>query len=175
MCSHTSTFLFSLFSLSLRLPSCTCARENFLFFSSKKLLKTKRQRETDRERHLFLVQRRRRTRFCVCMLQLRALATSFLRRERAPSTFSRSLRVLAFGHGASGALGQGDLVDSAEPLLVENLPENVTTIGCGHFHSLAVTSDGECKSNSKRKHEHVSSSGHILSSSNYFFPIPPSF
>ena len=109
------------------------------------------------------------------MLQLRALATSFLRRERAPSTFSRSLRVLAFGHGASGALGQGDLVDSAEPLLVENLPENVTTIGCGHFHSLAVTSDGECKSNSKRKHEHVSSSGHILSSSNYFFPIPPSF
>ena len=34
-------------------------------------------------------------------------------------------------------------MDAHEPALVENLPDDVTSIACGHFHSVAVTSSGE--------------------------------
>ena len=43
----------------------------------------------------------------------------------------------------SGALGQGDLLDAHEPVLVTDLPDDVTSVSCGHFHSIAVTSSGE--------------------------------
>lgn len=61
----------------------------------------------------------------------------------APPFPSRGYRVLAFGQGNSGALGLGDLLDAHEPALVEGLPDDVTSIACGHFHSVAVTASGE--------------------------------
>jgi len=64
-------------------------------------------------------------------------------RSLGPLLLRRGYRVLAFGQGNSGALGQGDLEDQYEPTLVATLPDNVTSIACGHFHSVAVTECGQ--------------------------------
>lgn len=59
------------------------------------------------------------------------------------SLLRHGYRVLAFGQGNSGALGLGDLLDSHDPALVGDLPDDVVSIACGHFHSVAVTGEGE--------------------------------
>ena len=59
------------------------------------------------------------------------------------SLLRHGYRVLAFGQGNSGALGLGDLLDSHDPALVVDLPDDVVSIACGHFHSVAVTGEGE--------------------------------
>lgn len=55
-------------------------------------------------------------------------------------------RVMSFGDGSSGALGhhnEGYLSDCFAPETVVGLPPNVTKVAAGHYHSLAVTDDGE--------------------------------
>ena len=80
------------------------------------------------------------SRFSRCLL---ALAMPQQQRLSHQQQFTHSLRVLAFGSGISGQLGLGDLLDAHEPTLVEHLPDDVTSISCGHFHSVAVTEKGE--------------------------------
>ncbi|MCO5551680.1 hypothetical protein L7F22_005184 [Adiantum nelumboides] len=59
-----------------------------------------------------------------------------------------SSRVMSFGDGSQGALGQSQGVgsvtsDAYEPLPVDVLPNNVIRVATGHYHSLAVTADGQ--------------------------------
>ena len=56
-----------------------------------------------------------------------------------------SISVFAWGSGAHGVLGQGNLIpsDQFEPVEVPHLPPNVVGIGAGSFHSLAWTSNGQ--------------------------------
>lgn len=55
--------------------------------------------------------------------------------------------VLSFGDGSHGALGLpatsfgGE--DAYEPTRITYLPPHISGIGAGHYHSLAVTADGE--------------------------------
>ncbi|KAL4185963.1 hypothetical protein AMTRI_Chr10g233460 [Amborella trichopoda] len=61
------------------------------------------------------------------------------------SLFSETT-VLSFGDGSHGALGLpfGYGADGYEPTPVAGLPEReVCYVGCGHYHSLALTCDGE--------------------------------
>ncbi|MCO5549245.1 hypothetical protein L7F22_002712 [Adiantum nelumboides] len=52
---------------------------------------------------------------------------------------------MSFGDGSQGALGQSGSVtsDAYEPLPVDVLPNNVIRVAAGHYHSLAVTADGQ--------------------------------
>ncbi|KAL2621473.1 hypothetical protein R1flu_001678 [Riccia fluitans] len=55
-------------------------------------------------------------------------------------------QVLSFGDGSNGALGhdaEGYLRDAFEPVPVQGLPKNIMKVAAGHYHSLAVTNDGE--------------------------------
>ena len=53
------------------------------------------------------------------------------------------LAVFAWGTASQGVLGLGPAaVDQYEPAEVEGLPSDIVSVGAGHFHSLAVTSDG---------------------------------
>ncbi|GJZ57373.1 regulator of chromosome condensation 1/beta-lactamase-inhibitor protein II [Tanacetum coccineum] len=52
-------------------------------------------------------------------------------------------RVMSFGNGSHGALGNGIIgSDAHEPTPVTCLPDDVCNIAAGHYHSLAVTSNG---------------------------------
>ncbi|PIA44939.1 hypothetical protein AQUCO_01700488v1 [Aquilegia coerulea] len=56
--------------------------------------------------------------------------------------------VMSFGDGSHGALGLpsssiGLGIHAFEPTKIPNLPSNITSIGAGHYHSLAVTAQGE--------------------------------
>lgn len=62
---------------------------------------------------------------------------------------SRGIRttVMSCGDGSHGALGLPSSVmglgsDSYEPTPIQGLPDNISSIAAGHYHSLAVTSDG---------------------------------
>ncbi|KAJ9687103.1 hypothetical protein PVL29_015809 [Vitis rotundifolia] len=63
--------------------------------------------------------------------------------------FSSSNRsVMSFGDGSHGALGlPSSLIglggDAYEPMAVPGLPSNVCSVSAGHYHSLAVTAQGE--------------------------------
>ncbi|KAG6557741.1 hypothetical protein Mapa_000507 [Marchantia paleacea] len=55
-------------------------------------------------------------------------------------------RVLSFGDGSNGALGheaEGYSSDVFEPVPVHGLPPNIVKVAAGHYHSLAVTDDGQ--------------------------------
>ncbi|OAE29981.1 hypothetical protein AXG93_669s1310 [Marchantia polymorpha subsp. ruderalis] len=55
-------------------------------------------------------------------------------------------RVLSFGDGSNGALGhdaEGYASDVFEPVPVHGLPPNIVKVAAGHYHSLAVTDDGQ--------------------------------
>ncbi|KAL6999810.1 hypothetical protein U1Q18_000966 [Sarracenia purpurea var. burkii] len=61
---------------------------------------------------------------------------------------SKHTVVMSFGDGSQGALGLPTSVvgtggDAYEPTSVPGLPPDVSTITAGHYHSLAVTSQGE--------------------------------
>jgi alpha-tubulin suppressor-like RCC1 family protein len=59
---------------------------------------------------------------------------------------SYETRVMSCGDGSNGALGhhkEGYLTDCFSPEIVEGLPPNVMKVASGHYHSLAVTEDGE--------------------------------
>ncbi|KAF5199645.1 Regulator of chromosome condensation rcc1 [Thalictrum thalictroides] len=56
--------------------------------------------------------------------------------------------VMSFGDGSHGALGLpsssiGLGIHAFEPTKIPNLPSNITSIGAGHYHSLALTAQGE--------------------------------
>ncbi|KAJ1703470.1 hypothetical protein LUZ63_003249 [Rhynchospora breviuscula] len=52
--------------------------------------------------------------------------------------------VWSFGDNTNGALGlPAPLSDAYEPTKVPELPSNITQVAAGHYHSLAVTSEGE--------------------------------
>lgn len=60
----------------------------------------------------------------------------------------KSSRVLSFGDGSNGALGLPTSVsvmgsDSYEPTPVPSLPSDVSAVTAGHYHSLAITSQGQ--------------------------------
>ncbi|RID64039.1 hypothetical protein BRARA_E02998 [Brassica rapa] len=58
----------------------------------------------------------------------------------------RSSKVMSFGDGSHGALGlpgTGMGLDAYEPTQVSDMPSDVSFISAGHYHSLAVTSNGE--------------------------------
>lgn len=61
---------------------------------------------------------------------------------------SGTAAVMSFGDGNHGALGlptslMGLGVDAYEPIRVPSLPPDVTSVAAGHYHSLAVTSQGQ--------------------------------
>ncbi|PIN01006.1 hypothetical protein CDL12_26487 [Handroanthus impetiginosus] len=60
---------------------------------------------------------------------------------------SAKTTVMSFGEGSQGALGlaaspMGLGVDAYEPTPIPGLPRDVCSIAAGHYHSLAVTSQG---------------------------------
>ena len=59
------------------------------------------------------------------------------------SLLRHGYRVLAFGQGNSGALVSATSLILHDPALVGDLPDDVVSIACGHFHSVAVTGEGE--------------------------------
>lgn len=61
---------------------------------------------------------------------------------------SSSFAVMSFGDGSQGALGLpssliGFGADAYEPTIVPGLPSDVVSVSAGHYHSLAVTAEGE--------------------------------
>ncbi|KFK29675.1 hypothetical protein AALP_AA7G164000 [Arabis alpina] len=69
-------------------------------------------------------------------------------RRRFTSSSGERRKVMSFGDGIHGALGipssiPGMAMDAYEPTLVPNLPSDISFISAGHYHSLAVTSDGQ--------------------------------
>ncbi|XP_010241665.1 PREDICTED: ultraviolet-B receptor UVR8 [Nelumbo nucifera] len=87
---------------------------------------------------------------------------SLLSKERGGRVITRSFRVfsskcrraafgvMSWGDGSQGALGLGSCLaatagveDAYEPTRIEGLPDDVLSIGAGHYHSLAVTAQGE--------------------------------
>lgn len=61
---------------------------------------------------------------------------------------SSSFAVMSFGDGSQGSLGLpssliGNGGDAYEPTLVPGLPPDVVSVSAGHYHSLAVTAEGE--------------------------------
>ncbi|KAL5557307.1 hypothetical protein UlMin_039543 [Ulmus minor] len=61
---------------------------------------------------------------------------------------SRNFTVLSFGDGSHGALGLPTSItgvggDAYEPTRVPGLPSDIASVSTGHYHSLAVTSNGE--------------------------------
>jgi alpha-tubulin suppressor-like RCC1 family protein len=61
------------------------------------------------------------------------------------TALAREARVLSFGDGSHGALGHTDCFggDAYEPEEIKGLPEDVVSIGAGHYHSMAVSQTGE--------------------------------
>ncbi|KAJ4959025.1 hypothetical protein NE237_026136 [Protea cynaroides] len=62
------------------------------------------------------------------------------------SSSSSSRAVMSWGDGSHGTLGLPSSPlgsDAYEPTLVQGLPSDVLSIGVGHYHSLAVTTQGE--------------------------------
>ncbi|XP_009617699.1 ultraviolet-B receptor UVR8 [Nicotiana tomentosiformis] len=75
------------------------------------------------------------------------IPASDLCRRWMSSSFSRKTTVMSFGDGSHGALGLPSSIigmgsDAYEPTPIPSLPPDVVTIAAGHFHSLAVTSEG---------------------------------
>jgi len=61
---------------------------------------------------------------------------------------SSSFAVMSFGDGSQGSLGlPSSLVgiggDAYEPTVIPGLPPDVVSVSAGHYHSLAVTAEGE--------------------------------
>ncbi|KAG0590248.1 hypothetical protein KC19_1G084200 [Ceratodon purpureus] len=61
------------------------------------------------------------------------------------TTFVREAKVLSFGDGSHGALGHTDCFggDAYEPEEIDGLPEDIVSLGAGHYHSMAVSQTGE--------------------------------
>lgn len=61
------------------------------------------------------------------------------------TTIAKKTRVLSFGDGSHGALGHTDCFggDAYEPREINGLPEDVVSVGAGHYHSMAVAQTGE--------------------------------
>ena len=51
-------------------------------------------------------------------------------------------QVVAWGDNANGQIGDGTTTDRHAPTAVVGLPSDVVSVATGHYHSLAVTSDG---------------------------------
>ncbi|PHT35546.1 hypothetical protein CQW23_23246 [Capsicum baccatum] len=75
-----------------------------------------------------------------------------LHRVKIPTSCRRCMStkstVMGFGDGSHGALGlPGSIIgmgsDAYEPTPIPGLPPDVVSIAAGHFHSLAVTSEGD--------------------------------
>ncbi|POO02495.1 Regulator of chromosome condensation [Trema orientale] len=69
-------------------------------------------------------------------------------RRRMSSSINRNCSVMSFGDGSHGALGLptsivGLGVDAYDPTRVSGLPSDIVNVSAGHYHSLAVTSQGE--------------------------------
>ncbi|XP_010547182.1 PREDICTED: ultraviolet-B receptor UVR8 [Tarenaya hassleriana] len=69
-------------------------------------------------------------------------------RRRRFTTNPGGRTVMSFGDGSHGALGHlpeitGFGTDAYEPIIVCNLPSDVSNVAAGHYHSLAVTCGGE--------------------------------
>ncbi|KAL5712589.1 hypothetical protein ACHQM5_014747 [Ranunculus cassubicifolius] len=89
------------------------------------------------------------------MFLLRILATKTTKILNPKHNYTTSIitkdltgKVLSFGDGSHGALGLpsssiGLGIHSFEPTEIPNLPSNIASIGAGHYHSLAVCSQGE--------------------------------
>ena len=102
--------------------------------------------------------------------------------------FSSSARsVMSFGDGSHGALGlPSSLIglggDAYEPTPVPGLPSDVCSVSAGHYHSLAVTAQGEVWAWG-RNHEGQLGRGLLAprsslpfsSSPNFLFLFPSSF
>ncbi|KAG9448875.1 hypothetical protein H6P81_008840 [Aristolochia fimbriata] len=76
------------------------------------------------------------------------LRASLLISCRSYNNFSKQpseTAVFSFGDGSNGALGLPFSFggDAYEPTLVPGLPPDISSVGAGHYHSLAVTSEGE--------------------------------
>lgn len=77
----------------------------------------------------------------------RAVKAIFQRLQRCMSSTTTGV-VMSFGDGNHGALGlpislMGLGVDAYEPTRVPSLPPDITSVTAGHYHSLAVTSQGQ--------------------------------
>lgn len=61
------------------------------------------------------------------------------------TTRAREAKVLSFGDGSHGALGHTDCFggDAYEPEEVEGVPDDIVSVGAGHYHSMAVSQTGE--------------------------------
>jgi len=57
----------------------------------------------------------------------------------------RDAKVVSFGDGSHGALGNTNCFggDAYEPEEVAGLPEEITSVGAGHYLSMAVSRTGE--------------------------------
>ena len=80
------------------------------------------------------------------MIMIKMGQKQSLRRFSSSSRNSRS--VMSFGDGSHGALGlPSSLIglggDAYEPTAVPGLPSDVSSVGAGHYHSLAVSAGGE--------------------------------
>ncbi|XP_062000719.1 ultraviolet-B receptor UVR8 [Rosa rugosa] len=68
--------------------------------------------------------------------------------QRFQRCMTTTAAVMSFGDGNHGALGlptslMGLGVDAYEPTRVPSLPPDITSVTAGHYHSLAVTSEGQ--------------------------------
>ncbi|XP_039123897.1 ultraviolet-B receptor UVR8 [Dioscorea cayenensis subsp. rotundata] len=67
-----------------------------------------------------------------------------LKRRRPWRRLLRGFSVWSFGDASNGALGlDSPMLDAYEPSRVDSLPESVVAVAAGHYHSLAVTAEGE--------------------------------
>lgn len=64
--------------------------------------------------------------------------------RKLTTAVARNAKVYSFGDGSQGALGHTECFggDAYEPELVPGLPEDITSVGAGHYHSMAVTQSG---------------------------------
>ncbi|KAM7270496.1 hypothetical protein ACFE04_029710 [Oxalis oulophora] len=83
---------------------------------------------------------------------LRLLRTTVSNKNKIPILFKRLINttVVSFGDNSHSALGlpisqTGINTDTYEPTSISssNLPSNVSSVSAGHYHSLAVTSNGD--------------------------------
>lgn len=77
-------------------------------------------------------------------LSLLSSSIRFIVRSYSSSYSSSSASVYSFGDNSNGALGlSSPLLDAYEPTKVPSLPSTVAAVAAGHYHSLAVTAEGQ--------------------------------